>query len=218
MRGIRHLQLGVLLAVLSAVAISGCAGINANDNENNVNNANQNNVNPVRTEVPVWIKPGAVLLYDHRSAFVSGAGDDKKYSSAVHLQWQLHIDAVTKNSITFTASYKNVEYPIPGETLAPQTWTYGKSMELVPWIDPKDPAGTVVSPVGMPYTVFPSYPYTLPTNGQVYPHAVLMAAEIPDTGTMYKITYDADTGLVLAYSYICPSEEMFIYYQGMQAI
>jgi hypothetical protein len=47
---------------------------------------------------------------------------------------------------------------------------------------------------------------------------MLMVAEVPDTGTSYKITYDGGTGLVLAYSYVCPSEEMYLYYQGTQAV
>lgn len=215
MRGIRLLQAGVILAIIAAIAVSGCARINANDNEDNVN---QNNVNPVLTEVPAWVKPEVVFLYDHNSAFVSGAGDDKKYTSPVHLQWQIHIDSVTTDSYTFTSIWKNVVYPLQGNPTT-FTWTYGVKGELVPWIDPKNPAGSIVSPLGVPYTVMPPInPYTLPTTNQVYPHAVLMVAEIPDTGTMYKLTYDGDTGLVLAYSMISPGEEIFIYYQGTQAI
>lgn len=211
------MQAGVQLVIIVVVAVCGCARFGGYDKGNTVDPVNPNNMARVLTTVPDWVKPDTAFLYDHNSAFVSGAGDDIRYTSPVHLRWQIGIDSTTPDSYTFTSVWKNVEYPLQGNP-ATFTSTYGVAGELVPWIDPKNPAGSIKTPPGMPYIVGPPInPFTLPTTNQVYSDAVLMTAEIPDTGTMYKLTYDGDTGLGLAYSVISPGEEIIIYYQGTQA-
>jgi hypothetical protein len=68
----------------------------------------------------------------------------------------------------------------------------------------------------MPYAFMGIQPYTLETTGQFYARAGLIVADIPGTGTKYAITYDADTGLVLAQSFASPGEDVYLYLISVQ--
>jgi hypothetical protein len=119
MWGIRLLQACVLLAIIAAVALSGCAstkadkddpdqgghtanpgtgGNNANpvtggNNANPGQGGNNNNANPAAPAgVADLVSQGTRISYDGYSAFATVVGDHKEYSSATHTRWDVTVN------------------------------------------------------------------------------------------------------------------------------
>jgi hypothetical protein len=170
----------------------------------------------VQEGIPAWVSQGTRISYDGYSGFVTVVGDHKEYSSPVHTRWDVTVNKVTTDSITFYLDSYIAELPELQHTTLTHTWTYGDNYDFCIWVDPADPTSTVVAPVGMPYTFMGIQPYTLQTTGQYYVRAGLIVADILGTGTQYSITYDADTGLVLAHSFTSPGEDVYLYLISVQ--
>lgn len=156
---------------------------------------------------PDWIKPGLTVYYDGYSAFVK----DGQYNSPVQTVWKYRVDSVDGNTFSGTASVT-----VPNTGLEPLTaqWTAydGGTHDYRFWINPGNPAGSVTGTNGEPYRVVATMPYEL--NGKTY-QATTLASSIPGTGAEFHITYDTETGLIIAQAIKYPTEEVYTYFNHM---
>jgi hypothetical protein len=144
---------------------------------------------------PSWLKPGTVLTYELLSGGKTGVNPD------VYLM----INSVNSGFISYSVK-------TPG-SLTQYTWRYGGIEDPCFWVDPENPTGSVLSPIGMKYTIVGSMDGA-DTNFHWNGNIVSMVAQVPDS--RYVLMFDEESGLVLSFSHETPISITYMFYRSME--
>jgi len=164
--------------------------------------------------IPSWVQPGVTVVYDG----VSSGVQDGQPVNGVQALITLRVTGVSGNTVRGTVEVFNPTLGLPVQ-LPSNEWscTDGQVCSSRFWVDPANPAGSVKGPNGEPYTEGGPVPYTSPFGGPAVSGTNVLYYQNPDSHVEYHMTYQARTGLVVAYAEVYPSQRTYYYFRSISA-
>ena len=171
----------------------------------------------VFSTVPTWVQPGLSLTYECYSTFISQG----QYTDAVGAKVTINVNSVTPNSVSGITYVEDVLF-LGYVTQYPFTCYEGQPCDWLFWVDPNNPTQTTVGPNGEKYTdggsAGPfSYEGVYVSGSYSVEDAIMLFYQNEETGVEYHLLYETQTGLIVAYTEIFPSQETYLYLIGLNA-
>ena len=128
----------------------------------------------------------------------------------------LRVTEVSGNTVRGTVEVFNPTLGLPVQ-LPSNEWscTDGQVCSSRFWVDPTNPAGSAKGPNGEPYTEGGPVDYHSPLGGPAVTGTNVLYYQNADTQVEYHMTYQARTGLVVAYAEIYPTQRTYYYFRSI---
>jgi hypothetical protein len=162
------------------------------------------------TAIPSWVRPGVVVTYNGFSSFLRGGQPDK----SVTVVETTEVISVSGNAVSGISHIRNPSIPLPAQDAK---WLSVEGTACSGyfgrfWVDPLHPTDSVKGPNGESFTVKGHGPYSL--GGQTW-NSTGLTYENPSTGVRYDLTFDADSGLILAYAEVSPAQQAYKFFASI---
>lgn len=163
-----------------------------------------------QTSIPSWVHPGVVVTYNCFSSFLR----DGQPTDSVTVLETTEVISVSGNTVSGISHIRNPSIPLPGQD---EKWLSVEGQACNGyfgrfWVDPANPTDSVKGPSGESYAVKGQAPFSL--GSQTW-NSTALTYENLSSGVRYDLTFDSDSGLILAYAEVGPSQQIYKFFASI---